>query len=68
MEGKCEFGNYWEHIESWYPQVAADNVLLLTYEDMKENIARELGNIGKFIGGEWGQKLQGGKTMEKVST
>lgn len=66
MDGKCEFGNYWDHIESWYPHVTADNVLMVTYEDMKKNIARELGNIGNFIGGEWGQKLQSGERLQTV--
>lgn len=59
MEGKLEFGNYWEHIESWYPTIAKENVLFLTYEDMKEDILRELSRIGTFIGGEWGEKLKG---------
>lgn len=66
MSGKCEFGNYWEHIESWYPHVGAPNVLLLTYEDMKEDISRELSRLGNFIGGEWGEKLQGGEILQKV--
>ena len=59
MDGKLEFGNYWQHLESWYPQIGNENVLFLTYEDMKEDILRELARIGDFLGGEWGEKLKG---------
>ena len=66
MEGKLEFGNYWQHMESWYPMIKKENVLLVTYEDMKEDIMRELSRIGDFIGGEWGDKLKGDEA-KKVS-
>ncbi|XP_003747714.1 estrogen sulfotransferase, testis isoform [Galendromus occidentalis] len=64
MEGRLEFGNYWQHLESWYPNIGNGNVLFLTYEDMKEDILRELAKIGDFIGGEWGMKLKGEKAKE----
>lgn len=59
MDGKLEFGNYWEHLESWYPMTERENVLFLTYEDMKQDILRELARIGDFIGGTWGDTLKG---------
>jgi hypothetical protein len=51
MRGEVDFGDYFEHLESWCPQRARQNVLFLTYERMVEAPAAATRSIGEFLGG-----------------
>ena len=48
--GDVEFGDYFDHVVSWWAHKDDDNVLLLKYEDMKKDLPSTVVTIAKFIG------------------
>lgn len=46
----ARFGRYWEHLRSWWRVREREDVLLLSYEDMKEDLAGNIRRIGAFMG------------------
>lgn len=50
MEGLCYHGAWEAHIGSWLDHRENPNILFLKYEDMKENLAREVSRIAQFMG------------------
>jgi hypothetical protein len=51
MRGEVDFGDYFDHLASWWPKRAERNVLLLTYERMLAAPADAVRSIANFIGG-----------------
>lgn len=51
LRGEVDFGDYFDHLLSWWPKRTAPNVLLLTYEDMLADPAAAVTAIGRFVGG-----------------
>lgn len=58
VSGKCDFGDYFDHQLSWYEHKDDDNVLLVTYEDLKKDVRKEILKIANFLGEEYGTKLR----------
>ncbi|CAN7948626.1 unnamed protein product, partial [Ixodes hexagonus] len=58
LQGKVEFGDYFDHLLSWYKHRDDPNVLLVTYEDLKKDFGLWIQKIGEFIGREYGERLQ----------
>ena len=52
ISGEVDFGDYFEHLTSWWPRRAAPNVLLLTYERMVAAPAAATRAIADFLGSE----------------
>jgi len=48
-----DFGSWWDHVREWWVRVHSPDfngdVLMLTYEEMKEDIEREIRKIAKFV-------------------
>lgn len=53
MSGKNSFGDYFEHVTSWYAHSREPNVLFLHYEDMKRDPRYYVLEIAKFMGNEY---------------
>ena len=51
MRGAVDFGDYFEHLGSWWPHRSEPNVLFLTYERMVEAPAAVIRAIAEFLGG-----------------
>src|SRR5690606_14124670 len=51
LAGEVDFGDYFEHLLSWYGHRDDDNVLFLTYEDMQADIHDTIRVVGSFLGG-----------------
>jgi hypothetical protein len=51
VRGQVDFGDYFDHLLSWWPKRAEDNVLFLTYERMLEAPAEAVRAIAAFLGG-----------------
>ncbi|KAK8756371.1 hypothetical protein V5799_000925 [Amblyomma americanum] len=49
IKGETSFGDYFEHLVSWYPHVGEPNVLYLTYEAMKKDPEGAVLRIAKFL-------------------
>ena len=48
--GYCQRNSAFHHFMSWWHRRNDDNVLLVFYEDMKENLEREVKRVARFIG------------------
>ncbi|KAG0443224.1 hypothetical protein HPB47_015159 [Ixodes persulcatus] len=53
IEGKVDFGDYFDHVLSWYEHRNDPNVLFLTYEDLKKDTATWVLKIADFLGEEY---------------
>ena len=57
MKGDVDFGNYFDHVLSWWAHKNDDNVLILTYEDMKKDLPSAVAKIAQFVGQDISQDL-----------
>jgi hypothetical protein len=57
------FGDYFDHIMSWFSQRNRNNVLFLTYEQLKSNHREYVLKIAEFIGKEYSEKLMNNNEM-----
>lgn len=58
VRGNCDFGDYFDHLLSWYEHRDDANVLFLTFEGLKKDIKTEVLKIADFIGEQYGRKLR----------
>ncbi|KAL1485193.1 hypothetical protein MTO96_032111 [Rhipicephalus appendiculatus] len=63
LEGRVDFGDYFEHVLSWYAHRFDENVLFVTYEDLKKDKAKWIIRIAEFIGEKYGRELRHNKNM-----
>ena len=50
IDGEVWYGNFFDHVVSWWPHRNDSNVLFLKYEDMKKNLPQAVSQIASFIG------------------
>ena len=50
LVGKVEFGNYFDHVLSWWAHKDDDNVLFIKFEDMKREPVTTITQIATFMG------------------
>ncbi|XP_037275053.2 sulfotransferase ssu-1-like [Rhipicephalus microplus] len=58
VEGKVSCGDYFYHLISWYEHRDDENVLFITYERLKEDIAGSVLQIADFLGKQHGEELR----------
>lgn len=56
--GENEYGDYFDHLLSWYPHRDNPNVLFLTYEELKKDTKAAVTKIATFLGDEYAQRLR----------
>lgn len=67
LEGNTDYGDYFEHVLSWYKHRNDPNVLFLHYEEIKLNLRQCVVKIAKFIGEEHLELLLNNEaTLENV--
>ena len=57
MAGDVIYGDYFDHILSWWPHRHDENVLLLQYEDMKRDLPQAVSRIASFMGVELSEDI-----------
>jgi len=57
LRNEIDFSSYFENMRGWYEEKDQENVLFLTYEEMKSNIRDVIGKVVDFLGGEFKQNL-----------
>ena len=57
MKGEVEFGNYFDHVLSWWEHRDKQNVLFMKYEDMKKDLLSAVLKIAKFVGSDIGEDI-----------
>uniref|UniRef100_A0A7M4FI92 Sulfotransferase n=1 Tax=Crocodylus porosus TaxID=8502 RepID=A0A7M4FI92_CROPO len=50
MNGKLTWGSYFDYLIEWNKYIADDNVMVITYEEMKENQTLGMKKIAEFLG------------------
>ncbi|KAG0435414.1 hypothetical protein HPB47_018501 [Ixodes persulcatus] len=58
VRGKVTFGDYFDHLLSWYAHRSDPNVLFMTYENLKKDTESCVLKVADFIGEEYGRKLR----------
>ncbi|KAM7306720.1 sulfotransferase 1C4 [Ixodes scapularis] len=67
LSGSTDFGDYFDHVLSWYERRHEPNVLLVHYEDAKSNLKDVVLKIAKFLGEEhYRLLLQDQNMLERV--
>ncbi|CAN8009655.1 unnamed protein product [Ixodes pacificus] len=67
MRGEVEFGDYFDHLLSWYPHRDEPNVLFMTYEDLKQDTRFWVQKLADFLGSRYGDNLrQDPDAMERI--
>jgi hypothetical protein len=57
LAGEVDFGDYFDHLLSWYPYFDHPQVLWLTYEELKKDTSSQIKCIGEFLGLNYYQNL-----------
>ncbi|XP_065294482.1 sulfotransferase 1E1-like [Dermacentor albipictus] len=66
-EGRLSYGDYFDHLLSWYEHRDQQNVLFFTYEEMKKNPRLWVLKIAEFLGDKYADMLKNHpETLEKV--
>uniref|UniRef100_A0A8C8R5J9 Sulfotransferase n=1 Tax=Pelusios castaneus TaxID=367368 RepID=A0A8C8R5J9_9SAUR len=50
MNGKVSWGSYFDQAVAWNRHLEDENVMIITYEDLKENLASGVKQIAEFFG------------------
>ncbi|XP_077524216.1 amine sulfotransferase-like [Amblyomma americanum] len=58
LSGSLLYGDYFDHLLSWYPHRYDPNVLFLTYENLKKETPYWVLRIADFLGKEYGSALR----------
>ena len=52
VEGSLDYGNYFDHLMSWWSHRDDENVFILKYEDMKRDLPAAVSQVASFIGAD----------------
>ncbi|XP_077524179.1 sulfotransferase ssu-1-like [Amblyomma americanum] len=67
VAGKVDFGDYCDHLLSWYEHRNDANVLFLTFEDIKRDTKTAVLRVAEFMGKNYGSKLREDQALlEKI--
>ncbi|XP_067129640.1 amine sulfotransferase-like [Centruroides vittatus] len=66
ITGKIPYGDYFDHVLSWYNHRDDSNVLFLTYEEMKQDICAVVKKICVFLGAEYSELINDNEIMKNI--
>ncbi|KFM75293.1 Sulfotransferase 1C2A, partial [Stegodyphus mimosarum] len=58
IEGKTDFGDYFDTLLSWYEHRNDPNVLFITYEELKKDTKKNILKIAEFMGPQYKETLE----------
>jgi len=50
LDGNVDFGDYFQNLSSWLPHKSRNNILFMSYEDLKSNPRNGILQVAKFLG------------------
>lgn len=65
IRGETDYGDYFDHLLSWYEHRNDPNVLFITYEEMKMDMQTAVLKIAKFLGTQYAENLEKDKDFMK---
>lgn len=66
IAGEVDFGDYFDHLVSWYSQPGESNVLFLTYEELKADTRECVIAVARFLGGAALQAAADAQTLARI--
>lgn len=66
LAGAVDFGDYFDNLLPWSEHKNDDNVLFLTYEQMKADPKKAIIQIANFLGDYFADKIQNQEVLQKV--
>ncbi len=66
VRGEVDFGDYFDHLLSWLPDLTRPNVLSLRYEQLVVNPRAAIAAIGAFLGGAAARAAADSAVLERV--
>lgn len=66
FKGEVDWGDYFEHLLSWYQHRSDRNVLFLTYESLKANPRQQIREIAKFLGDSYLEKINNVEIFNRI--
>jgi hypothetical protein len=66
LSGKVDFGDYFDHLVSWYRRKDDANVLLVTYEDMQEDPDAAIVAVAEFLGGTAASAVRDAASLARI--
>lgn len=66
IKGEVDFGDYFDHLLSWYHHKNDKNVLFLTYEAMKADSQKAIVQIANFMGEKYAQRVKNETFLNQV--
>jgi hypothetical protein len=66
LAGEVDFGDYFDHLLSWWPRRGAPNVLFLTYEQLASEPENGIRRIATFVGGRAAALAENPARLEQV--
>ena len=65
-KGEGEYGDYFQHLLSYIREKGRENILFLTYEEIKEDVESVIKKVVEFLGGEFLLNYNKEGVLEKV--
>lgn len=66
IDGEVDFGDYFAHLLSWYPQTDEPNVLFTTYEAMVADPRAVVQHVAEFVGGAAARAARDPRVLDAV--
>ncbi|KAL1475681.1 hypothetical protein MTO96_037110 [Rhipicephalus appendiculatus] len=67
IDGQVPFGDYFDHLATWYPETSRPNVMCVPYEQLKEDVGSGILRIADFLGEELGNAFRNDDgALEKI--
>jgi hypothetical protein len=64
--GEVDFGDYFEHVDSWLSEIRSANVFWTTFERMKSGLDTEIARLAQFLGGRAGAAAEDSVLRERI--
>ncbi|NES01394.1 MAG: sulfotransferase domain-containing protein [Okeania sp. SIO2F4] len=68
ISGEVDFGDYFDNLVPWYEHKDDDNVLFLTYEEMKYNPQKAIFKIATFLGSKYVKNIKNEQVLNQIMT
>ncbi|HBE20437.1 MAG TPA: sulfotransferase [Cyanobacteria bacterium UBA11149] len=66
IEGEVDWGDYFDHLLSWYEHRHQPNILFTTYEAMKKDPKQQIIEMAKFLGNSYLEKVKNLEILHSI--